>query len=193
MLAVDTSAVLAALTASEPPPGLAERLANDGDLHAPHLIDTKVLHALRRMTISGQLTEDRAADARTDFADLALTRYPHQPLSDRIWQLRHNLTAYDATFVALAEALDAPLITCDARLTTAPNHNAKDRACSDVITNADRFEEETNSADIRPRKLLAYHNTRLLPQEANPYRCCSSPAAPSRERSAARPARGCRP
>ncbi len=124
MLVVDTSAILAALTASDPPPGLLERLTDDGDLHAPHLIDTEFLHALRRMTIAGQLTEDRATDARTDFADLALTRYPHQPLSDRIWQLRHNLTAYDATFVALAETLDTRLITCDARLTAAPNHKA---------------------------------------------------------------------
>jgi predicted nucleic acid-binding protein len=125
LLVVDTSAVLAALTASDPPPGLLERLTDDGDLHAPHLIDTEFLHALRRMTISGQLTEERAADTRTDYADLAITRYPHQPLSDCIWQLRHNLTAYDATFVALAETLDTTLITCDARLTTAPNHNAK--------------------------------------------------------------------
>lgn len=125
MLVVDTSAVLAPLTASQPPLGLLELLAEDGDLHAPHLIDTEFLHALRRMTIGGQLSVDRVADARTDFADLALTRYPHQPLSDRIWQLRHNLTAYDATFVALAETLDTTLITCDARLAAAPNHHAE--------------------------------------------------------------------
>jgi predicted nucleic acid-binding protein len=125
LLVVDTSAILAALTASNPPPGLLERLADDGDLHAPHLIDTEFLHALRRMTISGHLTDDRAADARTDFADLVLTRYPHQPLSDRIWQLRHNLTAYDATFVVLAETLDTTLMTCDARLTAAPTPHAK--------------------------------------------------------------------
>lgn len=125
MLVVDTSAVLAALTAGDPPQGLLERLTGDGDLHAPHLIDTELLHALRRMTISGHLTEDRAADTRTDFADLVLTRYPHQPFSDRIWQLRHNLTAYDATFVALAEALDTTLVTCDAGLAAAPTHHAE--------------------------------------------------------------------
>lgn len=122
MLVIDTSAALAALTASDPPPGLLERLAADSDLHAPHLIDTEFLHALRRMTISGQISQERAADARTDFADLALTRYPHQPLSDRIWELRHNLTAYDATFVALAETLDAILVSCDGRLSAAPKH-----------------------------------------------------------------------
>jgi predicted nucleic acid-binding protein len=68
---------------------------------------------------------ERAADARGDFAELALVRYRHQPLNDRVWELRHNLTAYDATFIALAEALAAPLITCDARLASAPGHNAQ--------------------------------------------------------------------
>jgi predicted nucleic acid-binding protein len=125
VLVVDTSAALAALVAGEPPAGLVERLAGDGDLHAPHLIDIEILHALRRMTITGELSAERAADARTDFADLALTRYPHHPLGDRIWELRHNLSAYDATFVALAEVLDATLITCDARLAAAPGNPAE--------------------------------------------------------------------
>lgn len=124
MLVVDTSAVLAALVAPDAAPALVARLADDGDLHAPHLLDTEVLHALRRMTMSGALGEDRAADARVDVAELAVVRYPHEPLSDRVWELRHNLTAYDATFVALAEALDRPLVTCDARLAAAPGHGA---------------------------------------------------------------------
>ena len=84
-----------------------------------------MLHALRGLTSRGELSEERAADARTDFAELALIRYPHRPLSDRVWKLRHNLTAYDATFVALAEALDVPLVTCDARLAGAPSHSAE--------------------------------------------------------------------
>lgn len=125
MLVVDTSAVLEALAATDPAPGLVERLARNGDLHAPHLIDVEVLHALRRMTIARAISEDRAADTRADYAELALTRYPHRPLSDRVWELRHNLTAYDATFVALAEALDAPLVTCDARLASAAGHGAR--------------------------------------------------------------------
>jgi predicted nucleic acid-binding protein len=125
VLVVDTSAVLEALVARDPAPGLVERLGDDGDLHGPHLIDTEVLHALRRMTRSGAISEERAADARTDFAELALVRYPHEPLSDRVWELRHNLTAYDATFVALAEALGAPLVTSDARLADAPRHAAQ--------------------------------------------------------------------
>lgn len=120
MLVVDSSAVLEALAARDPAAGLVERLAEDGDLHAPHLIDTEVLHALRRMLRRGQISGERAYDARTDYAELTLVRYPHEPLNDRVWELRENLTAYDATFVALAEALDVPLITCDARLAAAP-------------------------------------------------------------------------
>ncbi len=125
MLVVDSSAVLAALAASDPAPELVERLADDGDLHAPHLIDTEVLHALRRMLRKGQISVERAHDARTDCAELTLVRYPHEPLSDRVWELRENLTAYDATFVALAEALGAPLVTCDARLAAAPGTRAR--------------------------------------------------------------------
>jgi predicted nucleic acid-binding protein len=125
MLVVDTSAVLGALAARDPAPRLIERLAADGDLHAPHLIDTELLHALRGMGIRREISDERAADALSDFAELALVRYPHQPLNDRVWELRHNLTAYDATFVALAEILSAPLSTCDARLATAPGHKAQ--------------------------------------------------------------------
>ncbi len=125
MLVVETSALLEALAARDPAPGLVERLARDGDLHAPHLIETEILHALRRMTLAGAISDERATDARSDFAELTLMRYAHQPLSDHVWELRQNLTAYDATFVALAEALDAPLITCDARLASAPGHHAR--------------------------------------------------------------------
>jgi predicted nucleic acid-binding protein len=125
VIVVDTSAVLEALAARDPAPGLVERLASDGDLHGPHLIDTEVLHALRRMILGHEITDERAADALSDFAQLTLARYPHAPLSDRVWELRHNLTAYDATFVALAEALDTPLVTCDARLAAAPGPTAR--------------------------------------------------------------------
>lgn len=124
MLVVDTSAVLEALAGREPAPGLVHTLAADGDLHAPHLIDIEFLDAPRRLAMTGDLSEDRAADARADFADLARTRYPHHELSDRIWELRHNLTAYDAVFVALAEALATPLVTCDARVASASGHRA---------------------------------------------------------------------
>jgi len=125
VLVVDTSAVLEAIAGRRPPAALVERLAADTDLHAPHLIDVEMLHALRRLTLAGALTADRAQDARTDFADLRILRYPHEPLADRAWELRHNLTAYDAVFVALAEALDAPLVTCDAGVAAAPTHRAR--------------------------------------------------------------------
>ncbi|HEU4866493.1 MAG TPA: type II toxin-antitoxin system VapC family toxin [Actinomycetota bacterium] len=125
MLVVDSSAVLSALIARPPMSELVDRLAGDSDLHAPHLIDIEILHALRRLAAGSQLSEDRATDALRDFGELTIVRYPHQPLAGRIWELRHNLTAYDAAFVALAEALGASLITCDSRLAGAPGHSAR--------------------------------------------------------------------
>lgn len=120
MLIVDTSAVIEALASTDPDPTLTERLATDGDLHAPHLVDIEVLAALRSLCIRGELSVERATDARSDFQDLALERHPHGLLADRIWQLRTNLTAYDAAFVALAEVLSAPLVTCDRKLVAVP-------------------------------------------------------------------------
>jgi predicted nucleic acid-binding protein len=125
MLVVDTSAVLAALASRPPDPALVKRLADDGDLHAPHLIDIEILNALRGLVRGGQLSEDRAQDVRTDLEDLAITRYGHQPLADRVWALRDNLTADDAAFVALADALEVALVTCDARLANASGVTAE--------------------------------------------------------------------
>ena len=124
MLVVDTSAVIGALTGRPPSGELMERLSGESDLSAPHLLDVEFLHALRRLVLGGQLSEDRAADARDDFAALAVTRYGHTMVADRVWALRHSLTAYDATFVALAELLDVPLVTFDARLARAAGHQA---------------------------------------------------------------------
>lgn len=94
-------------------------------MHAPHLIDVEVTHALRGLVVRGELSDDRASDARTDFNDLTIARYPHLPLSNRMWELRENLTAHDAAFVALAEVLGIPLITCDSRLARSPGHHAE--------------------------------------------------------------------
>ncbi len=121
MIVVDTSAVLAALVGRPSNDALVTRLGAE-ELHAPHLIDVEILHALRRLVRTGDLPEARAEDARADFSDLAIIRYPHQPLSDRMWELRHSLTAYDAAFVALGEALGVPLVTCDHRLASTSGH-----------------------------------------------------------------------
>jgi len=125
VLVVDTSAVVDALAGRPPDERLLARLSADGDLHAPHLLDVELLHTLRRLVAAGHLSEDRAADARADFADLTIVRYEHGFLADRIWELRHNLTAYDAAFVSLSETLDVPLVTCDRRLASAPGHRAQ--------------------------------------------------------------------
>ncbi|XAY05640.1 hypothetical protein DSM112329_02498 [Paraconexibacter sp. AEG42_29] len=122
MLVVDTSALLQALIGADP--AVLERLAGDGDLHAPHLLDVEVLDALRRLVRSGQLGEDRANDALADLRDLAIMRYPHEPLMERMWELRHDLSAHEAAFVALAEGLGMLLVTCDARLAAAPGVGA---------------------------------------------------------------------
>jgi predicted nucleic acid-binding protein len=125
LLVVDSSVIVEVFATVDPPPHLIDRLAADGDLHAPQLIDVEVLAVLRRMTLHETIDIRHAEAVRADLASLALARYAHQPLSDRIWELRHNLTAYDATFVALAEFLQAPLVTCDARLASAPGHDAR--------------------------------------------------------------------
>ncbi len=124
MIVVDTSAVIGVLAGQPRVARLVDRVINDGDLHAPHLIDVEFQHALRRLVVAGAINDDRAADARMDFGNLTIVRYPHVSLADRMWELRHNVTAYDAAFLALAEALGAPLVTCDARLAREPGHAA---------------------------------------------------------------------
>jgi predicted nucleic acid-binding protein len=94
-------------------------------LHAPHLLDVEVAQALRRYVAAGVVTLSRADEALQDLLDLRVRRYPHVFLLWRVWELRDNLTAYDALYVALAEALDATLVTCDSKIAPAPGHRAR--------------------------------------------------------------------
>jgi len=94
-------------------------------LHAPHLIDVEVAQVLRRYVRDKTITAQRGQEALEDLRDLPLSRYPHDFLIPRIWELRATLTAYDAVYVALAELLGAPLLTCDGKIASAPGHHAK--------------------------------------------------------------------
>ncbi len=94
-------------------------------LHAPHLLDVEVAQVIRRYAASGEIGAERGRIALADLADFPLRRYPHDFLLPRIWALRNNLTAYDAAYVALAEALEAPLLTRDRRLAIAAGHRAQ--------------------------------------------------------------------
>ena len=123
MIVVDSAAVVDALTAADAADALRAALA-DEELHAPSLLDYEVVSALRSMTFRGVLTLTRAADALTDFADLTIQRWPAgDGLRRRAFQLGGNVSAYDAASVALAEALDCPLLTRDIRLSRSTGHD----------------------------------------------------------------------
>jgi len=100
-------------------------LASGNTLHSPELVFVEVTSAFRRMVSAGTLAQARAEDAIRDLAALRLKAYPHLSLVGRVWELRHNLSAYDATYVALAETLDAPLLTCDGKMSAAQGHHAR--------------------------------------------------------------------
>jgi predicted nucleic acid-binding protein len=93
-------------------------------LHAPHLLDLEVTQVLRRLALQTVVSVHRADEAVRDLLDLRITRYPHLLLLPRIWQLRHNVSAYDAAYIVLAEKLGAALVTRDARLASASGHAA---------------------------------------------------------------------
>ena len=99
-----------------------ERMAaSDDDLHVPHLFELEVLSVLRRYSLRGELSQQRAYRAIDRLLSMRLTRYPHTFLLSRVWELRENFTAYDAVYIALAKTLEAPLVTADTRLAGAPD------------------------------------------------------------------------
>lgn len=125
MIVIDTSAVLEVLLRTEVGLRIEKRILSPQEtIQAPHLIDLEVAQVLRRYCAAGDIAHERGFEALDDFIALPITRYPHDILLHRIWELRHNLTAYDAAYVSLAESLPAPLLTCDARLASSSGHQA---------------------------------------------------------------------
>jgi predicted nucleic acid-binding protein len=114
VIVVDASAMVEALVGRDVDPALLEALS--GEVDAPHLLDVEVLSALRGLELGGKLEPGAAEQARRDHFALRVTRHELEPLAERVWHLRHRWTSYDACYLALAEALRAPLYTCDAKL-----------------------------------------------------------------------------
>ncbi len=126
MIVVDSSAVVDLLLQNDKGRKVAARILDpDETLHVPHLIEIEVTQVLRRFMLKGELTNVRGREALSDLADLALVRYPHTDLLQRILDMRTSLSAYDAAYVALAEALEAPLVTTDGKLSRAHGHDAR--------------------------------------------------------------------
>ena len=119
-LVVDASVVAAALTDTGRVGRWAEAMLVSGPLTAPHLMPAEVASILRRSAMAGDLSIDAAALAHSDLASLPVELFPYAPFAERAWQLRSNISSYDAWYVALAESLGARLATLDARLSRAP-------------------------------------------------------------------------
>jgi predicted nucleic acid-binding protein len=114
VIVVDASAMVEALIGRDVDNELLDALQDD--IHAPHLLDVEVLSVLRGLLLDSKLAPGAAEDARADHFAFTISRHEVHPLAERVWELRHQHTCYDATYLALAEALDAPLFTCDAKL-----------------------------------------------------------------------------
>jgi predicted nucleic acid-binding protein len=117
MIVIDASAGVSALLNDGP----ARRLLGTERLHAPHLIDSEIASALRRQVHTNRITATDGWRALDTWRRLALMRYPMLGLLKRVWELRGNLSAYDASYVAMAESLDCALVTADSRLSNAPH------------------------------------------------------------------------
>lgn len=116
---VDASVVVASMVEPGATGAWAVNLLGQGDLAAPHLLPFEVVSALRRLAARGEISGDVASLARLDLATLPIELFPYSACADRVWELRDNLTSYDASYVALAESLGAELATIDRKLTAA--------------------------------------------------------------------------
>ena len=126
MIVVDASTVVDVLLQTPSAVRIEARLFALGEvMYAPHLIDLEVTHALRRHVLQGTIDEQRGEEALNDLAVWPLPRHVHGPLLFRIWTLRNNVSAYDAAYIALAEMLNVPLLTCDGRLAASSGHHAR--------------------------------------------------------------------
>lgn len=125
MIVLDASAVIELLLRPGRHRALLNRVLDPGQsLVAPHVLDLEVTQVLRRYAAGREISAARAEAALGDYRDLRISRYPHTPLLSRIWGLESNCTAYDAAYIALAETLDCPLLTCDTALAVVPGHRA---------------------------------------------------------------------
>jgi predicted nucleic acid-binding protein len=126
MIVVDASAITELLLQTELGTRVERRIyRDDDDLHAPHLLDVEVLSALRRLVHAGEVVAERAEEAIEDLGLLRMIRHGHLDLATRAWELRQNFTAYDAVYLALAESLDATVVTCDRPFGAAAGHSAR--------------------------------------------------------------------
>lgn len=125
MIVVDASVLAPALADDNADGDRARRRLRGEQLVAPELVDLEVVSTLRRAARAKRLDERRSAQALTDLAALPLRRVSHLPLLGRVWELRDNLSAYDASYVALAEALNAILVTADGRIKRATGINCE--------------------------------------------------------------------
>lgn len=126
MIVLDASAIVDYLLEFEPQASwVAEQLGDGSSHHAPHAVDVEVLATLRRGVLGSVISASRAELALDDFQALQVTRYPQKPFLERAWQLRSNLSVPDAFYVALAEVLEAPLLTTDQRLGRSKGHRAR--------------------------------------------------------------------
>lgn len=126
MIVLDASALVELALATPTGLRVAGRISDAGEgLHTPHLADLEVAQVLRRYWRQGLVSETEAVEGLAALRNLGLRRHAHEPLLERIWNLRANLTAYDAVYVALAEALPALLLTCDRKLAHTPGVGAR--------------------------------------------------------------------